>query len=390
MNIKQKIKAMGLTILLGTSSYNANAQSQESPDSPKEPDVELKHDAPQVQRDDMSSSFARTMSFSGNAQMQNREYTYIPKSSADFHLTAEKAIKILEKTPHDANDFYGKLVSFYNQNKDKEIDLNSPLVRKTFLAFKKIVKHDGVLPASENLGKYYEQSYLLGIDAAAFLQLTQEATPNTLAFCRQLYNNENRFKMIDAKDASQAEKIAEQLLKDKLDAYHITAADTTFQYSNDFRTAVFVNDVDNEWNSWSLSLYVDPGQLNGKDGKYCPLAIQKAHELGHIMQRMPGDKDERNDLFELAPTIELIVMQDIVYKQMRGIPLEQEVQYPSSSANEVNMGKVANTFRTIKEKHGLNSYEDVLLTPEAKREINRFMTQNSSITMMRNANQKNI
>ena len=207
------------------------------------------------------------------------------------------------------------------------------------------------------------------------------------AFCEQLYNDDSRFKMLNAKDALYAEKLAEQLLADKLNTYHISPQDTTFMY-NDFRTAVFTYDTDNEWNDWRLQLNIALNQLDGTNGKYCPVAVIKAHELGHIMQTMPGDKENNvAELAELAPTIELIVMQDIIYKKMKGIPLEQEVKYPMSSKTGINNGKIANTFRVIKEKYGFRSYEDVLLTQEAQKSIKMFMTQNSNKVMSVSTNQ---
>lgn len=66
-------------------------------------------------------------------------------------------------------------------------------------------------------------------------------------------------------------------------------------------------------------------------------------------------------------------MQDMIYKKMNNIPLEQEVHYPTTS-EKINLGRIANTFRAIKEKNNFRSYEDVLLTPEANSCINAFMT----------------
>jgi hypothetical protein len=188
--------------------------------------------------------------------------------------------------------------------------------------------------------------------------------------------------MLSKKDAPLAEPIADRLLGEKLKAYDITPKDTTFSYTENFASNVYTYDADNEANNWKQHINIDTQELSGVDGKYCPISVVKAHELGHIMQTLPGTKE--NDfnatvLAELAPTIELIAMQDEVYKEIHNIPLNEEVIYPTSSDPPLpNLGKIANTFRSIKQRHNLRSYEDVLLTKEASIAINKF-TQNIDV-----------
>ncbi len=398
MNIKQRLKTLGLTFLLSASSLNSKAQNTEPVSADPMPQTSVEQILSPIMDERISGMLDEgekakvcrdffTMEETIKKE-KDSHYTYIPKSQEDFSEMAEKAINIINKVDPD-NKFGQKLISFYNENKDKEVNLDDPLIRKSFLAFKKIVKRGGGTSTSNKAGEYNETSYLLGIDAKAFHQLNQEANSYMKAFCNQIYSDDSRFKMLDVKDAPQAEKIAEQLLADKLNAYHISPQDTSFQYSN-FKSAVFTNDVDNEWNDWKLQLDIVPNELKAK-GRYCPLAVVKAHELGHIMQKLPGEKENYGDeLVELAPTIELIVMQDIIYKKMNGIPLEQEVKYQMSSETGINNGKIANTFREIKEKYNLRSYEDVLLTQEAKKSINMFMTQNSNMAMLAKTKQNNL
>ncbi len=397
MNIKQILKTWGLTFLLSASSLNSKAQNTEPVSADPMPQTSVEQIlSPRDERisgmldEGKKANVCRDFFMMEETIEKEKDshYAYIPKSQEDFSEMAEKAINIINKVDPD-NKFGQKLISFYNENKDKEVDLDDPLIRKSFLAFKKIVKRGGITSTSNKAGEYNETSYLLGIDAKAFHQLNQEANSYMKAFCNQIYSDDSRFKMLDVKDAPQAEKIAEQLLADKLNAYHISPQDTSFQYSN-FKSAVFTNDVDNEWNDWKLQLDIVPNQLKAK-GRYCPLAVVKAHELGHIMQKLPGEKENYGDeLVELAPTIELIVMQDIIYKKMNGIPLEQEVKYQMSSETGINNRKIANTFRKIKEKYNLRSYEDVLLTQEAKKSINMFMTQNSNMAMLAKTKQNNL
>lgn len=378
MDIKQRIKKIVLSLLVGTSPLSVSAQTSASPANERAVD-----NMETVHHRRTSAADKNTVNHSLSDRVENHEeyeeYKYIPESKEDFLNMAQRAVEILQNSADKDNEFGNKLCAFYDGIKEKEFDLNDPMVRKTFLAYKKIVKKGG-LSLENKEGQYNEQSYLLGIDAESFRQLKQTASPNTRAFCEQIYCGDI-FKMLDVKDAPQAEKIAEQLLREKLEAYRVSAQDTSFIYG-DFKSAVFINDIDNEWNDWSLQLYIDPKQLDGKDGLYCPLAIVKAHELGHIMQRMPGDKANYGEkLTELAPTIDMIDMMDKVYKTIHNIPLAEEVNY-SAASKEINFGKIANTFREIKEKNNLRSYEDVMLTPEAKRAVNMFVTNEAASNAM--------
>ncbi len=365
MNIKQRIKNIGLSLLLSASPLASSAQTEaksvnessnkETVINPKERDRELE----------------LVLGNKARYNRKNKKYTYIPLSKDDFLNMAQRAVEILQNTT-EKNDLCDKLCSFYENIKDKEIDLDDPVIRKTFLAYKKIVK-TGKLSADSRSGIYDEQSYLLGIDAKSFHKLTKTASNNVRNFCEQIYSSDV-FKMINNKDAPEAEKIAEQLLKEKLEAYNIAAQDTSFSY-NALISAVYLCDLDNEFNNWNLQLSINSNQFDATKGVYCPLAIVKAHELGHIMQIMPGaQKDYSERLAELAPTLDMIDMLDKVYKKIHNIPLEEEVDY-SFASTKVDFGKIANTFRNIKKEKNLRSYEDVLLTPEANKAINKFVTQ---------------
>ena len=403
MDIKQRIKQIALSLLVGASPMATNAQTHEPQESTDNP-VEYKQVPTSQDKFSMSAENSHQTVMSTHHQTGEIEafetasdniikgirelkqnpskyaYKYIPASQDNFWEVATGAVKIIKEPQYQNNKFYQELCRFYDNTKGKDVDLNDPTIRKIFLACKKITKNHTEL-AENSDGTYNEQSYLLGIDAKAFYRLTQNAPISFHTFCKKLYDNQDRFKMLDSKDAPQAEKLAEQLLREKLDAYNISSQDTSFCYTN-FKSAVYTNDLDNEWNDWNLQLHISPQQLDSADGKYCPTAIIKAHELGHIMQKMPGAREEKNELAELAPTIELIVMQDIVYKKINNIPLSEEVKYPESPEAGINMGKIANTFRTIKEKNNLRSYEDVLLTPEAGRAINTFETQNIAANIL--------
>ena len=380
MNIKDKLKTFGLAYLLGLSPLSSSAQDT-TDDASSAPLIENTH-----------SVSKETL------------YSYIPSSLEHYHETCQKGLLALtnETIPEELKTMYQGFIKFYEENKENKLSLNDPMVRKSFLAFKKLAKYEalnnfdhitpsiaaqkhfeqeGDLPhyTEYKKGYYNEFSKLLGADAQSFHQTTNKFDPKFVAFCSVLYETNDRFKMLSKEDSNLAEPIATRLLSKKLQSYNITPKDTTFQYMTDFQSVVYTYDDDTRANNWEKQVVIDPTHLNGDNGLYCPLSIIKAHELGHIMQSMPGTKENsfaENSLAELAPTIELIVMQDMVYKEIHNIPLEKEVTYPSSPDTPLpNLGKIANTFRSIKEQHNFKSYEDVLLTKEATLAINRF-TQN--------------
>lgn len=407
MNIKNKLKTFTIASLFGLSPLASNAQTSND-DTPPNAKIEL------------TTSISEEPDFNQyTSTTENNDYNkYKPTSKDQYHLVCQNGLQALSNNniPDELKTMYESFTKFYEENKEKEIDLNDPMVRKSFLAFKKIAKYEalndfaritpsvaaqkhfefeGHLPHYEEYkkGRYDEFSKLLGIDAKSFHQTSTKQDPKFIAFCSVLYDSSDRFNMLSKKDASSAEKIAERLLGEKLKAYDITPKDTTFSYSDFFQSAVFTNDADNHANNWEQHIIIDTKQLNKEDA-YSPLAVVKAHELGHIMQTMPGTSE--NDfnatvLAELAPTIELIVMHDQIYKEIHNIPLKEEVSYPTSKENNLpNLGKIANTFRSIKEKHNLRSYEDVLLTKEAAIVINKFTYNIDEKEIMDNIRQDQI
>lgn len=387
MKLKDKIKTFGLASLLGLSPLNSSAQNN-TDDTPHSPQKTL--------------PISSIPEFTRHFQSTNETpYSYTPTSIKHYHETCQKGLSALanDTIPEELKNMYQNFVNYYEENKEKDIDLNDPMVRKSFLAFKKIAKYEalndfaritpsiaaqkhfefeGHLPHYEEYkkGHYNEFSKLLGIDAKSFHQTSTKQDPKFIAFTEVLYAEPTKFNILSKEDAPLAEPIADRLLGEKLKAYDITPKDTTFSYSDFFQSVTWTYDIDNQANNWEKHINIDTKQLSGVDGKYCPISVVKAHELGHIMQAMPGHKEKEDNLHnlaELAPTIELIVMQDQIYKEIHNIPLKEEVSYPiSKESNLPNLGKIANTFRSIKQRHNLRSYEDVLLTKDAAIAINKF------------------
>ena len=87
------------------------------------------------------------------------------------------------------------------------------------------------------------------------------------------------------------------------------------------------------------------------------------------MRKISEQEFNNTKFAELAPTIDLIVRQDEIYKQIHNIPLNQKVAYPHSvliAGNSVEIGEIANTFRQIKQKYNFDNFEQVLLTKDAE------------------------
>lgn len=326
-----------------------------------------------------------------------------PKSLEDFYESGEKAKQELENNDNlfYAPKNYNLWQEAFNKTYGTDIDVNDPQIRKLYIASK------GISGSSIGLGDQYALdrekgftsdgiygagSFLLGIDAAAHHQLQHEKDPAYVNFARELYTDNARLKMFPEDQQKQAENICQQLFEKRLQEYDICQQDTGFIYGKGYKkwsSCVHTEFEDTlQKSDWHQGIYIDTTQLRGPE-YFSPIAATKLHELAHVMQSMPGGdafpfsrKDKSVGMYdfqylsELAPMIEEIVIQDQVYKKINHIDLDQEVEYTPTEKNKINLGKIANDFRNLKEKTGLRSYEDVLLTPEAHQLVYGYMHTN--------------
>ena len=292
-----------------------------------------------------------------------------------FLDTCKEATKVLANTSlsNEVKSYYSQV---FNQiTSQKKIDLENPKTLKAYLSLKKLVKYKDKISLDTTPGRFDEKSPFVGEYATFHRQLTKENLPAWSTFSDAIYKPEVTFYMIPQKDRQKADLLGDKMLQDELKKYGTTPERTFSKPTDDWRNVTTCCDIDNEWNNWNLQISLDTGLSKETGEKYAPLGVIALHELGHVRQYMPGGSKQefesrRTKTFaEIAPTIDLIVRQDEIYKKIHNIPLEQEVKYPKSvtiAGKSHSIGQIANHFRQIKEKYGFDNFEQVLLTNEAK------------------------
>ena len=100
-------------------------------------------------------------------------------------------------------------------------------------------------------------------------------------------------------------------------------------------------------------LFIDK-EGNCGDDIYAPVGSTIKHECLHLMQKTLGQKcpEEFKDLEELGPTLHSLAIEDAIYKKIKGIPLEQEVDYGflNFGKHKISLGKIANDTRKLMQK----------------------------------------
>lgn len=288
----------------------------------------------------------------------------------------------------DIKAYYANI--FTQLDAQKEVDVTDPQTIKYYLALKKLTKYQKQVSLKCNPGQFNELSPFLGETASYHVQLKQNNSPAMKAFSKLIYDSSVTFYMIPKEDQKKANLIADQMLRDDLKRYHLTP-EQVFSDPIEFRSATTCSECDNPWNDWKVQVILDDSSSRPGQDKFVPFGIVALHELGHVKQTLPGMSEyEFNDnksktFAELAPTIDLIVRQDEVYKTIHNIPLTDEVEYARSftiNGQPYSIGKMANTFRQIKDKYGFDNFEQVLLTKDANIYVNSLVNDVSKTALL--------
>lgn len=306
-----------------------------------------------------------------------------------FLDTCKKAKEVLANT-----SLVDEVKSYYSQVFDQiasqeKIDLENPKTLKTYLALKKLLKYKDKVSLNTTPGRFDEKSPFVGEYAPFHKQLMEENLAAWSIFSNAIYKPEVTFYLIPQEDRQKADLLGDKMLRDELKKYGTSPEEVFSKPTDCFRSVTNCCDIDNEWNNWELQITLDTQLSQNTGEQYAPLGVIALHELGHVRQCMPGvskkefDSQQTKTFAEIAPTVDLIVRQDEIYKKIHDIPLEQEVKYPNSvtiSGKSHSIGQIANQFRQIKEKYGFDNFEQVLLTNEAKNYV-ASLCNSDSISM---------
>lgn len=135
--------------------------------------------------------------------------------------------------------------------------------------------------------------------------------------------------------------------------------------------------MDKPGDDLGADLFIDK-EGNCGDDSYAPVGSTIKHECLHLMQKTLGQKrpEEFKHLEELGPTLHSLATEDAIYKQIKGIPLEQEVDYGflNFGKHKISLGKIANDTRELMQKAKNPDRMDLLMAgPDGISLINRWM-----------------
>ncbi len=268
----------------------------------------------------------------------------------------------------------GMLANMKSINSKKYIvDLSNEETLKSFLFFEKVVEYKDNYSKvfSDEAGVYNEQDDLFGENYEDCHKLINKARGKygVYKFVDALYKDSRRF-LIKQKDSTKANEISRFILKDWLETNGIKE-DKLYKSV----------DVDEEKGANTVAFYCSPGKdvraelkidPTGDlgDGCYSPVGVTVIHELMHVMQKKPSSNQYLNEkdhlIEELSPTLNSLMLEDMIYKTIHKIPMNNVVDYGNLTLgkNKVPYGELAVWFRGMTVKYKGLSVEEVLAQDE--------------------------
>lgn len=280
--------------------------------------------------------------------------------------------------------YYDNLINNYNDLNTKialKDICNNTEVRKIFLALKKLDKYEYDSSKFPNLptGHLDETSKLLGAYSEDLYNLESLLSQDKLYaeamrnFYNSLYQSSNYCVLLND-DKNKVAELASDMLNEECAKYDEDKS-KILKFQDYFeRSATYISDCDNEWNNWNLQIVIYDKGIN-EEGKYLPVDIVALHELYHAKQFAPGiAENSPGDFCEIGACIDTLVRSDEIHKKLNDIDIEDVVEYPVTLNNSVNLGTLANEFRSIKEKYHFENYEQVLMTSEGKNLVMQYFS----------------
>ena len=340
--------------------------------------------------------------------------SYIAKSIDEYTETCRGAFDCLDKFSPELSQLgrdVDEILSFYTRlsmeaaDKNGKFTLGTFRLQRAYVAFKKVVKACA-LKKPELIGPYpvadgvhTEFSPILGIKADSMESYSKfiKLNPEFLRFGNSLYfqnpncpgspapQSESGYESTsmtmlpkDLKDPS--DTIALEKLNDYLARKKLKPSQVVFE--DDFVPGVtHTYDIDNEWSDWRLQVVVDPsGAFSERFSAYAPSSVIALHELCHVEHILPGESGHQPTAYtssvdEIPCVIDQIILQDEIYKKVKGISIQEEVKYKNptrtNNGGGLNAGLIANTFRNLKNQHGGDVLK-ALMSDEGKKFVRTY------------------
>ncbi len=217
-------------------------------------------------------------------------------------------------------------------------------------------------------GRHSKKSPVVGTRAQelARIQAERQQDPLLVELEKAIYQSELIY-LIPPDKKDQADVVSKRLFDSYISKYlrhgirennavHWIRSGTPGLVSN----KTFINDIENEWNSWSVEAIVEErhSHNNEKHGGYLPPHIVAYHELMHVEETLPGqskhDFAEPWNGCELLTALKTILLVDQVYKEVHGLSLTAEVDYGKQiklGKRSWSLGRFANHYRSLEERH---------------------------------------
>lgn len=318
---------------------------------------------------------------------------YMAKSVEQYIETCQGAFDCLAKVSPELSHLgrdVDNILSFYKDLALKAADKKGKLTLQTYrlqlayIAFKKVLKAceynnlELIRPLDIKEGSHNEFSPILGIksDSMKNYEKFAQKNPEFIRFGNSLYHqNPNcpgeasgkdlpatSMTMLPANLKETMNVSSQQDLNSYLQQHNLLPSQVFEEVSNFRAGVVYTVDRDNKWNSWRIHVMVDPkGAYNKRFNAYVPPQVVTLHELCHVEHELPGSPEHkttsyRSSIVEIPCVIDQIILQDKLYKQAKGIPINNVVNYQNPTQtnrpDSLNPGTIANKFRGLKSKNG--------------------------------------
>lgn len=354
------------------------------------------------------------------APLYDTNFNHLPENTQNFWNIIQNGIDATKQIQHSPNlspkqkkeyqIVAFKMLSQMSRVKGtvNELDIYDYNNLKTFLYFEKVLqygddynkvheKEDGLInEKSEIFGRYYKDYENLENKVQKF--------DGVRKFAQELYLNNEKF-MISYQDSAQANKISKEFLASWLKHNHVT--DKNLWYFTSIKEDEYTNSVffwHNRGRPVELSVGIDAtGNLD--DGDFSPVGSIIIHELQHVMQKKPASLENPEDnrkadddddilfisslydfpyIAELGPTLYSLVLEDRIYKQIKGIDKNKVMDYSDLKFghSKVNLGEVAVWFGNILDKYPEKSIDKILAKDEVILQINQWgLGQGNSLNL---------
>ncbi len=320
-----------------------------------------------------------------NVLLLDLDYNHSAKDGKNYWNVVNQGLNIIKKLDTNSNLSKDEILMYKkvacDMLADVKIingvianpDLSDAETMKSFLFFEKVVRYKDNYKKifADEPGVYNEQDDLFGRNYKDCYALIKKAknNPGVVKFADALYNDASRF-IISKEDSVKANEISRFILKKWLQNNNLKS-DNLYEAA-DVDDDNMTNKVAfylKRGNDLRIKLKIDStGDLG--DGCYSPVGVTVIHELLHVTQKKPSSnqdfRENANIIEELGPTLNSLVLDDMIYKTMHKIPMNNVVNYGDLEIGKtkVPVGELAVWFRKMCEKYPRQSIDKVLCEDE--------------------------